>query len=189
MRINLLPVQYRPEPLINPLRLTVMLVCGFLTFGTAIWLLILTMQLGTEKQRIATVEQQINNYKGTVQQIDQYEKRLASLKQRLAQVEKIKAAYFQYPFVLKRVAGSLKDEMWVDSIDMTALDSFQINGKSLIFPNIGGLLKNLQKLPDLHDVKLTQLAAADTADLEVYNFAIKLKPGGGGLANAQAQKK
>lgn len=189
MRINLLPEQYRPEPLINPLRLTLMLVCGFLVFGSAIWLLLLSMQLGTEEQRIVSLDQQINNYKATLAQIDQYERRLTSLKERLGQVEKIKAAYFQYPFVLKRVAGALKDEMWVDSINMAALEAFQINGKSLIFPNIGGLLKNLQKLPELHDVKLTQLAAADVEDLEVYDFAIKLKPGGGELANAQTQTK
>ncbi|HYH01778.1 MAG TPA: PilN domain-containing protein [Bacillota bacterium] len=187
MRINLLPEQYRPEPLINPFRLTLLIVCSILVFGGAVWLLIQSFQLKTEEELLATVNQQVDSYQGTLREISAYEQRLQSLTQRLTQVEKIKTAYFQYPLVLKRLAGALEEDMWFNSVDMTALGQFNVAGRTLIFPRISGLLKNLQSVPELQEVKLTQVSAIEENELDLYNFTIKLKPEGGEPGNAQAQ--
>ncbi|HEY8464567.1 MAG TPA: PilN domain-containing protein [Bacillota bacterium] len=188
MRINLLPEEYRPQPVINPFRLTVLITCSVLVFTGVIWLLVQNFQLRTEKQLLASVNQQVDSYQEVLREISRYEKRLQSLKQRLAEVDQIKTAYFQYPLVLKRLAGTLERDMWLNRLDMPALEQFTVNGKSLVFPDIGRLLQNLQNLPELAEVKLTQVTTDTDSEFELYNFLIKLKPKGGVAEDAKVQK-
>jgi Tfp pilus assembly protein PilN len=189
MRINLLPEQYRPEPLVNPLRLAILISCSLLLFGGLIWWGLQMLTLGNEEQlRDATV-QQINSYQPTMAEITRYEQRLTALHKQLGEVQKIKDAYRQYPLVLKRLAGSLEANMWYDSINMQPVAAFDVKGKSLLFPTIAGLIDNLQAVPDLSEVKLTQVDALEReAGVGYYSFALKLKPGGGEAGHAKTSK-
>jgi Tfp pilus assembly protein PilN len=189
MRINLLPEQYRPEPLINPLRLSLLITCSVLLFGGLIWIGLQHLTLGDEKQSLATATQQIASYQPTMREITRSEQRLAALRKQLGEVQKIQDAYRQYPLVLKRLAGSLEHDMWYDSINMQALNPFEVKGKTVLFPTIAGLIDNLQAVPDLTAVKLTQVDRVETDGLDYYSFALKLKPVGGETPNAQTQKK
>jgi Tfp pilus assembly protein PilN len=182
MRINLLPEQYRPEPAVNPLRLSILIVGAVLIFIAGIWLFVQSSQLQTEKQILAGVNQQIDSYQSTIQEIKQYETKLQILKQRLDEIEKIKTAYLQYPSVLKKLAGALTDDMWLSSVNMPPLGTVTINGKSLIFTNISGLVKNLNETSGLSNVKLANVSsdAQGEGDVaELYSFSLKLKTGGG----------
>jgi Tfp pilus assembly protein PilN len=182
MRINLLPEQYRPEPAVNPLRLSVLIVGAVIIFIGGIWLFVQSSQLQTEKQLLAAVNQQIDTYQSTLQDIKQYETKLQVLKQRLGEIEKIKAAYLQYPFVLKKLAGALTDDMWLSSVNMPPLGTVTINGKSLVFTNISGLVKNLNETAGLSDVKLSSVTSEDSGEgdaVKLYSFSLKVKTGGG----------
>jgi Tfp pilus assembly protein PilN len=189
MRINLLPEQYRPEPLINPFRLSLLIICSVVLFGGLIWILTLHMNLGTEKQLLAAATQQIASYQTTMREISRCEQRLAALRKQLDEVQKIQDAYRQYPLVLKRLAGSLEHDMWYDSLNMQALNPFEVTGKALLFPTIAGLIDNLQANPDLTRVKLTQVNAVEADTINYYSFALKLQPVGGEAPNAQTKKK
>jgi Tfp pilus assembly protein PilN len=189
MRINLLPQQYRPEPLINPFRLTLLIICSVLLCGGLAWMALQVLTLGGEKQLLATADQQIVSYQSTMAEITRCEQRLAALRKQLGEVQKIQDAYQQYPLVLKRLAGSLEDDMWYDSINMQAAAAFEVRGKSLLFPTIAGLIDNLQAVPDLTAVKLTQVTAVESDGTDYYSFAFKLKPVGGEAANAKTEKK
>ena len=182
MRINLLPEQYRPEPAVNPLRLSMLIVGAVLIFIAGIWLFVQSSQLQMEKQILAGVSQQIDSYQLTIQEIKQYETKLQILKQRLGEIEKIKTAYLQYPSVLKKLAGALTDDMWLSSVNMPPLGMVTINGKSLIFTNISGLVNNLNETSGLSNVKLANVTSDDPGEgdvVKLYSFSLKLKTGGG----------
>jgi Tfp pilus assembly protein PilN len=189
MRINLLPEQYRPEPLINPFRLSLLIICSVLLFGGLIWIVTLHLNLGTEKQLLAAATRQIASYQPTMQEISRCEQRLAALRKQLDAVQKIQDAYRQYPLVLKRLAGSLEHDMWYDSINMQALNPFEVKGKTLLFPTIAGLVDNLQADPDLTQVKLTQVDSIEEETVDYYSFTLKLQPVGGEAPNAQTKTK
>ncbi|MGD8401355.1 MAG: hypothetical protein PVH64_10570 [Bacillota bacterium] len=189
MRINLLPEQYRPEPLINPFRLTLLIICSVLLCVGLTWMAVQTLTLGNEKQLLETANQQIVSYQSTMAEIIRCEQRLAALRKQLNEVQKIQDAYHQYPLVLKRLAGSLEHDMWYDSINMQAAAAFEVKGKSLLFPTIAGLIDNLQALPDLTAVKLTQVNTVESEGTDYYSFAFKLKPVGGEAPNAKTKKK
>jgi Tfp pilus assembly protein PilN len=183
MRINLLPEQYRPEPAVNPVRLSIFIVGAVLIFIAGIWTIIQSSKLQSEKQMLATVMQQIDSYQSTIREIESYEAKLKVLKQRLSEINKIKSAYLQYPFVLKKLAGALTEDMWLNSVNMPPLGTITINGKSLLFTNISGLVKNLNETPGLSDVKLSNVSAEDTGEennlTKTFSFSLKLKTGGG----------
>jgi Tfp pilus assembly protein PilN len=191
MRINLLPEQYRPEPPVNPLRLSILISCSLLLFGGLIWWGLQMLTLGNEEQILAVTVQQSSSYQPAMREITRYEQRLAALDKQLGQVQKIKAAYRRYPLVLKQLAGSLEADMWYDSISMQPTEAFDVKGKSVLFTTLAGLIDNLQALPDLTVVKLTQVDAVEReagAGAGYYSFALKLKPGGGEAADAETSK-
>jgi Tfp pilus assembly protein PilN len=181
MRINLLPEQYRPEPVVNPLRLSILIVGAVLIFVAGIWLFVQSSQLQTEKQMLAAVGQQIDSYQSTIQEIKQYETKLQILKQRLGEIDRIKSAYLQYPFVLKKLAGALTDDMWLSSLNMPPLGTVTINGKSLVFTNISGLVKNLNETAGLSGIKLSNVTSdsSESNTVKLYSFSLKLKTEGG----------
>jgi Tfp pilus assembly protein PilN len=182
MRINLLPEQYRPEPAVNPLRLAIFIAGAVLIFVAGIWILIQSSRLQTEKQLLAGIEQQIESYRPTLLEIKQYETKLAVLKQRLGEVEKIKAAYRQYPFILRKLAGALTEDMWLSSVSMPPLGTVTISGKAVIFTNISGLVQNLNETPGLANVKLSSVTSeepnGEESPAKLYSFSLKLKTGG-----------
>jgi Tfp pilus assembly protein PilN len=189
MRINLLPEQYRPEPPINPLRLLMLITCSALLFVGLIWFGVQSVTLGNERQLLANAVQQIASYQPTMAEVTRCEQRLAALRKQLGAVEKIQEAYRRYHRVLRRLAGSLEADMWYDSINMQPTGTFDVKGKSLFFPTIAFLIDNLQSVPDLTEVKLTQVTALeDGAGPGCYSFTFKLKPTGGEASDAKTIK-
>jgi Tfp pilus assembly protein PilN len=189
MRINLLPEAYRPEPPVNPFRLVLLISCSVLLFVGAGWGIFQQFQLGNEKQLLAAVKQEVETYQPVLRETEQLERRLQALRKQLGEVEKIQAAYLQYPLVLKHLAGALEPGMWFESIKMDPNSPFNLSGKTILFAKISGFLENLRTVPELTSVKLNQVIEVSADHLNLYNFGVKLQPVGGAKTDAKKAKK
>lgn len=183
MRINLLPLDYRPQPLLESKRILLITVASFLVCCSLFGTLYFYIQKSMTESNINNLTQQLNSLQSEKIKIENSEKRFTEIKKRLDEVDSIQKSYPPFILYLNKLANSLAPELWLKSIDFSS-GSIQINGDSLSFSMVGDMLRNLSK-QQFQSVRLTKVTEGNAESLKFYEFSLEISTQEGGLEYAK----
>lgn len=183
MRINLLPYEYRPQPLVDSKRILFMILGSVLLFASLFTAFYCYLQFSNTEQALNSANDQWDSMKSEKQKIDQAEQRMAEIQKVQDEVNNIKKLYPEYSRYLNGFANSLVDELWLMNIQF-APGKIDVKGNSMSFAIIGDLLRNLDK-QSFKTIRLSQVSQQTTETVEHYEFDINIEIQGGGVEYAQ----
>ena len=179
MKINLLPQEFRPQPLVSPLRLGIIaggLVLILAALSGVVWQYLV---LKNEERMIANFSVQLNIRKASLEEVKDIEARLNKLKQRQAAIKKIIETYPEYSTLLKRLAGALRNDIWLTSVEASTDGFFTIRGETIFFNFIGDFLKGLSQSETYQLARLINVDEVENDGVTTYSFQIDIKTGEG----------
>lgn len=182
MRINLLPQEFRPQPLVSPTRLLVMIIGSILVIGSVVGVIYQVFQLKMEEDTLANVTAQLEVRKASMAEVAEIEAKLQEITKRQDEIKKIMETYPEYPVLIKVIAGALKNsDIWLTDTTMASDGIFKITGKTIVFPVIGDFLKKLTESGIYQSARLTDVTEEKEKDKfnTVYTFNIEVATGEG----------
>jgi len=177
MRINLLPPEERPQPLINPRRLTLMIGGGVLVFVAIGFAVLQFNGWRTARQEAALVEKRLEIMRGFEAQLKRYEELRRQVEQAKKEIETVKDSYQLEPRLIEAVAAVTPENIWLGEIASGADGAIKIKGDSLDFALIGDFLEKLQRTKQFTEIKLVKITENDEEDYRSYGFEINLNTG------------
>lgn len=183
MRVNLLPVEYRPQPLFDSKRIFIVALASFLVVCSLGGAFFLFLQAQYARDTLAAVTQQREALETERQKVEAVEKRVTDLQKRLDDVANIKKSYPNYVTYLNTFGNALGAEVWLRNTSFSA-GQVSLEGSSLSFAIIGDLLKNLSQ-ENFPAVRLNRIAEQKKEQLTYYDFAVSIRIKEGGAAYAQ----
>lgn len=179
MKINLLPQEFRPQPLVSPVRLGIIIggmVLILVALAGVVWQYLV---LRNEERMIANYTVQLEIRKAALAEANDIEARLNKLKQRQAAINKIIETYPEYPVLLKTLVGALRNDVWLTSVEATTDGFFKIRGETLFFNFIGDFLKGLSQSETYQSARLINVDEVDNDGVTTYSFQIDIETGEG----------
>lgn len=177
MRINLLPLEYRPRPLVELRRV-------FLLTGAIIFLLASLVFLGWNyltcnslAERIATLEGQIAVYDPAMAELEGIEAFIEKVRQWEREVEKIGGLYPPHQQFFWSLAATVPQEIWLTEVEITPEDSLTIKGNSLNFRAMGRLLENINGVAFFQSSFLRKVQEITRNEITLYQFEVEIKAG------------
>lgn len=174
MRINLLPKEYRPQPLVNPFRLTLMLVTSILVFCSLVFSIFQYSNLQYNKEQLREVKKQLELLKSTEEKLNQIEQISSNIKKISEEIELVKKEYRNYLDVINNVVISMPNQMWIMDLSINNKGIIVVRGETLDFVLIGDLLKRIEAIQDFKRIKLKKISENKIDELLTYSFEIEL---------------
>lgn len=180
MKINLLPQEFRPQPLVSPIRLLVMIVGLVLIFISFAAMGFQYFQLSQEKEQLRNLQTQLELQQEQLAEANKIEEIYNEVKKRQETVKKILDSYPRYHLLLSEMASTLKPDIWLTEVQFNQDGFLEIRGEAILFPVIGDFLKNLIRTEDYKTARLLKVSEREILDSEpVYSFEIEVSTGEG----------
>lgn len=177
MRINLLPPEYRPQPIINPVRLGIMIigsVACLVALGFGIYQY---TTLHFNKVKLDNVKRELSSYdayKAKLQEIDNLQAQVDVYKKELKQFEDLYQLHLQ---IMNGIAGSLSEQVWISKLTIAPDGKIMIEGGALDFVLVGSALEKLEMIKEISSCKLKEIKEVEAKELTTYDFIIELNTG------------
>jgi Tfp pilus assembly protein PilN len=177
MKINLLPLDYRPRPQVTLLNLIILLSAVFLVIiisGMAISEFIKFQGLNNET---ILLQQQLDSSKQALAEFQKFADLKQQIDQKHQEVLRITDLYQPMPKLFRAIAGAIPDNLWLTKFNITADGKISIEGQTISFSLVGDFLNQLNELPIVSSSKLKTITANDVSDYNtvLYNFAVDLE--------------
>lgn len=175
MRFNLLPEEYRPQPLLELRRILLLTGLSVFFIGTLVFCLLnyLTMQrLGEQK---ATIEGQIAVYDSTIAEIEGIEEFIEKVRRWEMEVEEIGGFYQPNQLLLWTLAAFLPEEIWLVEVDISSDQKLIIKGNSMNLRAMGHFLENLNRLDYFQTSFLKEVQEVVHDEASSYQFEIEIE--------------
>lgn len=181
MKINLLPQEFRPQPLISPARLIIVLIGSVLLVISLSGLVYQYFQYNNEKNNLANISAQLERQQTMLAEVNSIEQKFQEIKKRQDIINKILDSYPKYNSLLQKLAFALKSDIWLDNTNLASDGLFVIKGKAISFPIIGDYLKSLTQSDVYQAARLNNVSVVkeDERSKPVYTFEIEVKTGEG----------
>jgi len=172
MRINLLPQEYRPQPLINPKRLFLMIISGVLALSSIGFAFFEYTSINANKRDLQSIKQQLTaleSKKDLLQKVEALQQEIEKFKK---EVKTIEGYYNQPVMLLDRMTAAMPEHIWLENLKLGTDGKIQIRAHTLDFVIISDLLDNLKKTGIFQEVKLLKIDEEKNEDsgLTTYSF-------------------
>ena len=178
MRINLIPPEYRPNPLVDLRRVflltgaIVVLLASLAFFG---WNYLTSNNLA---ERIAVLEGQIAVYDPAMAELEGLEAFIAKVRQWEKEVEEIGGLYPPHQEVFWSLAAALPQEAWLTEVEIIPGEKLTVRGNSLNFRAMGRLLENINGVAFFQSSFLKEVREVTQDEVTSYQFEIEIEAGG-----------
>ncbi len=186
MKIDLLPKEYRPQPLFDPTRLTIMIICALIVSGGLGLIGWVYLETKDTESKLASLNSQLESYRSIKLEVERTESVLEDLKKRRTDFVRIEQLYLPYRVYLKKLANSLQEDMWLVNASF-AEEKMALSGRSVSFALIGDLLASIKK-DGFGEARATEINQITEEDLVFYEFRIEIPHGGGVEKYAEVKK-
>ncbi|HOJ77002.1 MAG TPA: PilN domain-containing protein [Bacillota bacterium] len=182
MRINLLPLEYRPQPLINPMRLVMMIIGSCLFFITILVSLFYYLNIQNSKVLLDGVNKELEILRPSEEKLNRVEQLASRIDKNKNEIEQIKNNYQNYVDNISNVVVSLPEQLWLRKFELNNNGKISIEGSTLDFVIVGHFLNRLEENDLFNKVKLNRIeetrAGEENNKMVYYNYSIELGIGG-----------
>ena len=177
MRINLLPPEYHPQPLIELRRvllLTVAIVVLLSSLAFFGWYYLTCNNLA---ERIAELEGQIAVYEPAMAELEGIEAFIEKVRQWEREMERIKRLYPPHQQLLWSLAAALPREIWLTEVEIAPGQRVTVRGNSLNFQAMGRLLEEINSVKYFQSSVLKEVREVTSDEITAYHFEIEIEAG------------
>ncbi len=188
MRIDLLPREHRAQPVMNPARITKVIVAVVLIAAASGGVVYEYFQFTTAQSALQQATQQALSYQSLLREVQEAAQKKQQLAEERAKFVKLNSCYAPYPDLLNQLAAATPDKVWLTEAGFPAPGGMiAINGRSLNFSLVGDFLTRLKAAAPFQTVQLSQIRKSVQDKVTCYDFSIQITTGGGLLNYAKDQ--
>lgn len=181
MRINLLPLEFRPKQQITFLNILILLggivlIIGSVGFGAYEYFNYQesVKELASIEQRIVFLQPQMDE----VRHLEQTQTELIRLQQ---EINQIRGFYQPHLDILNSLATIMPGNVWMEEIIIDHSGKVTVSGRTLDIPLIGNFLDRIKIGEFYQNTTLKQIKLEDEDDVTSYRFDMEMVTGRGSL--------
>lgn len=175
IKINLLPVRAakKKETTRQQISILIITVVGTLAISACLYSMVIS-KISNTKDDIAKTDQEIQQLKAKIGQIDNIKKLQADVKKKLDILNRLRKEKNGPANRLAMLSDAVPDKLWLTKYNESA-GVISISGASFSEDVIALFLKNLQAIPDYSNVELQVSEQTEIAKTKAKRFDITLK--------------
>jgi Tfp pilus assembly protein PilN len=177
MRINLLPLEYRPHPRVTFLNLIILLAGVFLVLGAGYMAVNEYLRFNSLNAEIGQLQQRLDSYQQSLIEYQRFEVIKQQIDKKHQEIKNITGLYLPLPVILRSVAGAIPENVWLNKLEIKPDGKVIMGGQSIIFPIIGDMLNNINSLSIVQSSRLLNISTTEVKEYNeiLYNFGLELE--------------
>lgn len=181
MRINLLPLEFRPKQQVTFSNIMILL-GGIFVFIASIGFGVYEYFNYQESiQKLASIEQQILFLQPQMDEVRQLEQTQAELIKFQGEINKIRGFYQPQLEIFNSLALVMPGGIWMEELIIDHSGKVIVSGKSLNIPLIGNFLNKINLSEFYQSTSLKEISMEDNDDYTSYQFNMEMLTGRGSL--------
>ena len=181
MRINLLPLEFRPKKQVTFLNILVLL--------GGVFLFIVALGFGVYQyfdyqdsiKKLATIEQQITFLRPQMEEVRRLEGIQAELLKFQREIDQIRGFYQPQLEIFDSLARVMPSNIWLEELIIDHKGEVTVLGQSLDIPLIGNFLNRINLSEFYQSTSLKEIKLEDNDEFISYQFNLKMATGRGSL--------
>ncbi len=181
MRINLLPLEFRPKQQVTFLNIMILL-GGIVVFLASIGFGVYEYFNYQESIReLASIEQQILFLRPQMDEVRKLEQTQAELIKLKQEISKIKGFYQPQLEIFNSLATVMPGSIWLEELIIDYTGKVAVSGQSLNIPLIGNFLNRINLGEFYQSTSLKEISLEDSDHYNSYRFNMEMVTGRGSL--------
>lgn len=177
MKINLLPAEYRPEPIVNIYRIGFISLVAFCSIVTS--LLFVTVWLDQNNTAVALeqTKRDLDNYGQYYEKVQFIEEVQKSIQLKRKEITGILEPYMKAETLLGEVINALPDRTWLTDLSIAEDGNVVIRGKTDRMKAVSLFMVNLELSSVFQKTTLESLDKEESGDssFSLFKFSLKLE--------------
>jgi len=188
MKINLLPLEYRPQPAVKMKRLLILAGSSSMVFLSLLFAGLQFFMFSSTKTELTILEKDLVRTEAPLKRVAVVEERYQHFQKRQTEVVRITNQYQTHLQLLSEISLALSEDLWLNAVKVANDGKINIEGSSLEFSFIGDYLGRLGREESFGNAKLKEVNEIEENGLSYYKFNIDLLSKGGAPENAPKPK-
>lgn len=186
MKINLLPEEHRPQPIVNVYRVGFLIFIGICVLVSGIIYINAWIELNSVKTKLTQVEQDIIIYGQSYENVKHIEQLENTVKKKRKEMESITKPYLPFDRLLSEVIRCLPDKLWLLSMDINEQGKISLAGVTNRLNAISNYMVELEFSPEFKQVVLSDVNANIQGEEQyLYKFNLTFEQEKAGAANGK----
>ncbi|MBA7495635.1 hypothetical protein ES702_06224 [subsurface metagenome] len=174
--INLLPIEYKEKEKFNIRRILIILFIVLLAFGTAYLYYYLELQIDYKEQQLKTLKTELAALEKVIKEVKNLEKDKKIVEERIEVIEGLINNQAHLSRILGEYSASLLDEVWIDSLSLSANQTFDFTANTYNNYLIAKYMVTLKDDPNFDNIELAYVRKSkikeEDRDVEIVNFKL-----------------
>lgn len=187
MRINLLPLEYRPQKQVS--------FSNFLILFGCVCFCIVSVGFGAYEyfnyqesiQKLASIEQQITFLQPQMEEVRRLEQAQAELLRLQGEFKKIRGFYQPQLEIFNSIATIMPGNIWLEQLKIDQAGKVTVFGQSLDIPLIGNFLNKINNGEFYQSTSLNEIRMENEEKFISYRFNLEMVTGRGPLEYGENQ--
>lgn len=181
MRINLLPLEFRPKQQVTFLNLLILLAGILLVIAAVGFGIYEYFNYQESTKNLASIEQQITFLQPQMEEVRYLEQTQAELIQLQQEINQIRGFYQPHLEIFNSLATIMPGNVWMEEIIIDHSGKATVTGRSLDIPLIGNFLNRINIGEFYQNTTLKEIKLEDKDDVTSYQFNLEMVTGKGSL--------
>ena len=174
--INLLPIEYREKEKFNTIRVLVVLFVVLLALGTAYLYYYLELQIDYKEQTLKMMKIELAVLEKIIKEVKDLEKDKKMVEERIEVIEGLINNQAHLSRILGEYSASLLNEVWIDSLSLSANQTFDFTANTYNNYLIAKYMVTLKDDPTFDNIELGYVRKnkikEEDIDVEIVNFRL-----------------
>ena len=181
MRINLLPLEFRPKQQVTLLNLLILFGGIVLLIASAGFIIFEYFSYQESIRKLASVEQEITFLQPQMDEVRRLEQTQAELIKLQQEIEQIRGFYQPQLEIFNSLARIMPGNIWLEELIIDHTGNVAVTGQSLNIPSIGNFLNQINLGEFYQSTLLKEIKMEEDDDLTSYQFNLEMVTGRGSL--------
>ncbi|NLW48893.1 MAG: hypothetical protein GXY86_16385 [Firmicutes bacterium] len=181
MRINLLPLEFRPKQQVTLLNLMILFGGVILLLGSAGFGVFEYFNYQESTRKLASIDQQITFLQPQMDEVRRLEQTQAELIKLQREIEQIRGFYQPQLEIFNSLARIMPGNIWLEELIIDHTGKVVVTGQSLNIPSIGNFLNQINIGEYYQSTSLKEIKKEEDNDFTSYQFNLEMVTGRGSL--------
>lgn len=174
--INLLPVEYREKAKFSIRRTLIILFFIILIFGSAYFYFYLELQIDYKEQELKTMKSELASIEKVIKEVKDLEKDKKIIEERINIIQRLIDNQSHLSRIMGEYSAALLDEVWVDSLSLSANQTFDFSANTFNNYLIAKYMVTLKDNPTFDNIELGHIrknkVKEEEIEVEIMNFRL-----------------